>query len=244
MTAGPSTRGKVNDQLMRLLSALAGFSKRRSRRNLYPWLHETIAAYQIGQLSQVLNIGAGGEISDELARAGIHATAVDIDPERHPDILGNIETLEPFADNAVDAIFCLEVLEHVSRPHAAAQAIHRVLRPGGLVIGSTPFLLGIHDQPHDYYRYTCHGLSHIFSGFEQLDLRERNGYFAAAAVLITRRFAVGTSRERKLAGLLCPILLLLSFTLEALDTILPSKDGTTGYFFVFRKTGPSAIANS
>jgi len=117
-----------------------------------------------------LNIGAGGDIAGELARAGIHATAVDIDPERNPDVLASIETLEPFADNTVDAIFCIEVLEHVSLPHAAAGAIHRVLRPGGLVIGSTPFLLGIHDQPRDYYRYTSHGLDHIFSGFQQLAL--------------------------------------------------------------------------
>lgn len=220
---------------MGLLDALARFSKRRSRRNLYPWLHETIAAHRLGQAGSVLNIGAGGEIADALARNGIRASAVDIDPARRPDLLADIETLESIGDGTVDAIFCLEVLEHVARPEAAAATLRRVLRPGGLLVGSTPFLHGIHDQPHDYYRYTSHGLRHLFSNFEPLDLRARNGYFAAVAVLITRRFAVGTVAERRRAALLCPILLPLSLVLEALDWIFPANDGTTGYFFVFRK---------
>jgi SAM-dependent methyltransferase len=198
-------------------------------------LREAIAAHRIGQAARVLNIGAGGEIAHELARGGLTATAVDIDPARRPDMVADIQSLEPIADGTVDAIFCLEVLEHVGRPEAAAAAIRRVLRPGGLLIGSTPFLLGIHDSPHDYYRYTLHGLRHLFNSFETLELRERNGYFSAAAVLITRRFAVGSAAERRMAALLCPVLLLLSFALEALDWVFPARDGTTGYVFVFRK---------
>lgn len=224
---------------MGILDALARFSKLRSRRNLYVWLHEAITAYGLRQAGSVLNIGAGGEIADALARDGVRATAVDIDPARRPDLLASIEALESIGDGTVDAIFCLEVLEHVARPEAAAAAIRRVLRPGGLLVGSTPFLHGIHDQPHDYYRYTSHGLRHLFSAFELLDLRARNGYFSAVAVLITRRFAVGTLAQRRLAALLCPVLLPLSFALDALDWIFPAEDGTTGYFFVFRKPADS-----
>lgn len=220
---------------MGVLDALARFSKRRSRRNLYPWLHETIAAHRLAQASRVLNIGAGGEIAEALARGGVRATTVDVDPARGPDMVADLETLEAIRDGTVDAVFCLEVLEHVRRPEAAAAAILRVLRPGGLLVGSTPFLLGIHDSPRDYYRYTSHGLRHLFGAFEALDLRERNGYFAAAAVLLARRFAIGTAAERRRAALLSPFLLPLAFALEALDWVLPSRDGTTGYFFVFRK---------
>jgi len=220
---------------MGLPDALARFSKRRSRRNLYAWLHEAIAVHRVAQAGRVLNIGAGGEIADALARDGVHAVTIDVDPGRHPDVLDNVETLAAVENDTVDALFCLEVLEHVARPDAAAATIHRVLRPGGLLIGSTPFLLGIHDAPHDFYRYTSHGLRHLFGSFEPIDLRARNGYFAAAAVLITRRFAVGTGAQRQRAALLSPILLPLAFAVEALDRVLPSADGTTGYFFVFRK---------
>ncbi len=218
-----------------LLDALAQFSKRRSRRNLYPWLRATIAAHGLGPAARVLNVGAGGEIAAQLARGGIRATAIDVDPARKPDLVADLETLEPIADNSMEAVFCLEVLEHVARPEAAAAAIRRVLRPGGLLIGSTPFLLGIHDSPRDYYRYTSHGLRQLFSAFETLEISERNGYFSAAAVLVTRRFAIGSPAQRRLAALLSPVLLVLSFALEALDRIFPASDGTTGYVFVFRK---------
>ena len=224
---------------MGLLDALMGFSKRRSRRNLYPWLRQALATHRVKDAGKVLNIGAGGEVAEELSRAGVRATAVDIDPARRPDVLADLETLEPIADASVDAIICLEVLEHVRRPEAASAALRRVLRPGGVLIGSTPFLLGIHDSPHDYYRYTSFGLRHLFGAFETVELRERNGYFAAAAVLIARRFAVGSTPERRRAALLSPILIALVYALEALDRVLPSPEGSTGYFFVFRKPAAS-----
>ncbi len=220
---------------MGLLDALRGFSKRRSRRNLYPWLHEAIDAHRVGEASRVLNVGAGGEVADALARAGVRATAIDIDAARGPDLVADLETLTEIGDGSVDAVICLEVLEHVRRPEAAAAAIRRVLKPGGLLIGSTPFLLGIHDSPHDYYRYTSFGLRHLFGAFETVELKARNGYFAATAVLIARRFAVGSVSERTRAALLSPFLLMLVYALEALDRILPSTEGSTGYFFVFRK---------
>jgi SAM-dependent methyltransferase len=225
--------------MMSLLDALVRYSKRRSRRNLYPWLQAKIAEHGVAHALQVLNIGAGGEVAGEIARAGVRASAIDIDPARRPDRLGSVEELDGVADETIDVVFCLEVLEHVGRPDAAAAAIRRVLKPGGLLIGSTPFLLGIHDAPHDYYRYTAHGLRRLFRDFETLHLAERNGYFSAAAVLITRRFAVGTLAERRRAALLSPLLLALSMALEALDRLLPSQDGTTGYVFVFRKPAAS-----
>jgi len=227
---------------MSLLDTLMAYSKRHSRRHMYAWLRGTIAAHGLAQAGQLLNVGASGEIAGELARAGVRALSIDIDPARNPDRIADVETLQGIADGTVDAVFCLEVLEHVARPDAAAAAILRVLRPGGLLVGSTPFLLGIHDAPHDYYRYTSFGLRRIFGAFETLDLRERNGYFSAAAVLVTRRFAVGTVTERRRAALLSPLLIALQLALEFLDWLLPLRDGTTGYVFVFRK--PEAAARS
>lgn len=222
---------------MGLLDALARYSKRRSRRNLYPWLRAKLGEHHVARAAKVLNIGSGGEIGDEVARAGVRATSVDIDPARRPDHLGSVEDLKGVGEETIDVVLCLEVLEHVARPEAAAAAIRRVLKPGGLLIGSTPFLLGIHDAPHDYYRYTAHGLRRLFRDFEPLELDERNGYFSSAAVLLTRRFAAGSLAERKRAALLSPLLVPLSMALEGLDRIFPSKDGTTGYVFVFRKPG-------
>jgi SAM-dependent methyltransferase len=48
----------------------------------------------------------------------------------------------------------MDVLEHVARPGALVRELSRVLRPGGTLLSGTPFLYWLHEQPHDYYRYT------------------------------------------------------------------------------------------
>ena len=44
----------------------------------------------------------------------------------------------PFPDDSFDLAICIEVLEHLFAPHAAAAEIQRVLRPGGVLVASVP----------------------------------------------------------------------------------------------------------
>ncbi|MBK8399873.1 MAG: methyltransferase domain-containing protein [Propionivibrio sp.] len=212
------------------------FAKSRSRVNLYEWITEAVADWPMLAGAKLLTIGAGGEIGEHLATLGLSTCSVDIDPSRQPDIVASIEDLSPIADSSVDGIFCLEVLEHVANPQAAVDSVMRVLKPGGKIIGSTPFLLGIHDAPHDYYRFTEHGLRYLFSEFEVLRLKPRNGYMEGVAVLLYRRFVTGTPNQRRRSVLLGPIIVLFGLILELLGRLLPAEDGTTGYFFVIRKS--------
>jgi SAM-dependent methyltransferase len=224
------------DALVQSLARRLGcFSKQRSRKNLYAWLREVVDEYGMANLGRVVNIGAGGEVANLLDQAGVKPLSIDIDQARNPDLVADVGDLSALGDSTVDGVICIEVLEHVKHPHLAVRELHRVLKPGGVIVGSTPFLLGIHDQPADYFRYTRFGLQLLFTSFEAVVLRERNGYFAATAVLVLRRFVIGTPREKTLALWLSPILISLVYIFEILNRVLPTTDGTTGYFFVFRK---------
>lgn len=44
----------------------------------------------------------------------------------------------PLAPESLDAILCLDVLEHLTDPHAVLSGLHRYLKPGGVVICSIP----------------------------------------------------------------------------------------------------------
>lgn len=210
-------------------------SKHKSRQNLYAWITEAVKTDAIRNARTLINIGAGGEVAKLLNDLNIQVRSLDVDPKRQPDIVANVESMDQIANSSVDVVFCIEVLEHVTHPETAVAEIKRILRPGGTLIGSTPFLLGIHDPPGDYYRFTKHGLRYLFASYDEVSLRERNGYFAAIAALIYRRFALDAPLGG-LAWLKVPIMLILAIALEQLNYFFPSSDGTSGYFFVFRKS--------
>lgn len=74
-----------------------------------------------------------------------------------PDVFADASRL-PLHDSSVDTVLLLEVLEHLRHPAHSLSEIARVLRPGGELLLTLPFLYPVHDAPHDYQRYTCHGL--------------------------------------------------------------------------------------
>lgn len=67
----------------------------------------------------------------------------------------------PFKDGAFDIVLCTEVLEHVREPSVVLSEIHRVLKKGGALVMTTPLLVPLHEEPHDYFRYTSHGLKYL-----------------------------------------------------------------------------------
>jgi len=82
----------------------------------------------------------------------------------------------PFANGVFDAIICTEVLEHVPRPSELASEVARVITPGGLLIVTVPFLHGLHEIPHDYFRFTQWGLRALLEDeFEILAIEARGG---------------------------------------------------------------------
>jgi SAM-dependent methyltransferase len=134
----------------------------------------------------------------------------------------------PIAGACVDAVVCLEVLEHLERPNAALAEFARVLKPDGRLLLSVPFLYPIHDAPHDYQRLTEHGLRRDLenAGFE-LSRLERQGHAVRAAGLLLSLALVGGLhvRRRWYDYLLAPFALagVLSVNLvcAALALILP-----------------------
>lgn len=77
----------------------------------------------------------------------------------------------PLADGAVDAILCRQVLEHAERPRELLAEAARVLRPGGLLGGSTSQLEPYHSR--STANPTPYGLARLLedAGLEVAELR-------------------------------------------------------------------------
>jgi len=64
----------------------------------------------------------------------------------------------PFESRSFDSAFCSQVLEHVFDPDRFIAEIVRVLKPGGTLLLTVPFVWDEHEQPWDYARYSSFGL--------------------------------------------------------------------------------------
>lgn len=60
----------------------------------------------------------------------------------------------PFADGEFDTIILSDVLEHIPTPDHLCAEMARSLSVGGKLIMNVPFYYWLHEEPHDYYRYT------------------------------------------------------------------------------------------
>jgi SAM-dependent methyltransferase len=85
----------------------------------------------------------------------------------------------PLQDGSIDFVLCTETLEHVARPDRVLAEFGRVLKPGGALALSVPFLHPVHQAPHDYFRYTPHGLDHLLrrAGLLASHVDTAGGYF-------------------------------------------------------------------
>jgi len=131
---------------------------------------QPVAKYLSGRM---LNAGSGSrDITDFLHRNGVtDLTSYDISSDDPSVILGPIEAM-PFDDASFDSALCNAVLEHIIDPERAMAELARVVRKGGHIVATVPFLQPYHPCPGDYRRYTADGLAQLGrnAGLELLEL--------------------------------------------------------------------------
>jgi len=88
----------------------------------------------------VLDIGARDRGLCRVLPEDVRYQGIEIDPAfARPDVLiHDISQGIPFPSGSYDFVFCLEVLEHLPNPFGTLSEIHRVLKPGGVLIVSVP----------------------------------------------------------------------------------------------------------
>ncbi len=104
------------------------------------------------------------------------------------DIVSDITAI-PEPDNAFDIVLCTEVLEHVPHPEAALRELVRLVKPGGELILTAPFVSFTHFAPYHF----CTGFSRYFHGdqlaacgLEILEMTPNGGFFDFVAQEVRR----------------------------------------------------------
>ncbi|HFU76307.1 MAG TPA: class I SAM-dependent methyltransferase [Arcobacter sp.] len=104
---------------------------------------------------------------------------LNIDEDTNPDYLCSADSI-PVEDEHFDMVLLCEVLEHLENPEEVLNEAQRVLKKGGRVIISMPFLNAIHADPYDYQRWTDFKFQAELkkSGFSNIDIVPMGSVFA------------------------------------------------------------------
>lgn len=182
-------------------------------RNLIQDLAISIKEYANGK---VLDVGCGNKPYESLFNGIItNYTGCDVIQSSlsKVDVICEATSLA-FEDNQFDTVFSTQVIEHVSDPFKMVTELHRVLKPGGILILSAPFCWELHEEPYDFYRYSKYGLRFMLEnhGFELSKLVANGGKWAAVGQMNLNIIYSSFSRKNILTKLLKALFINLKFT--------------------------------
>jgi len=165
----------------------------------FVFVPERIPLFQaaIGRGKRVLDLGCrsgaltrhfleGNELVGLDVDAAALAKASDLGIE---PVQANVEEPLPFEDASFDAVVAGELFEHLQFPDALVAEIARVLRPGGVLVGSVPnafrlqgrlrFLLGRapEDDPTHLQMFSPAAMRDLLGGFEDVRLEFVGGRY-------------------------------------------------------------------
>lgn len=104
------------------------------------------------------------------------------------DIVADTHSL-PFAAESFDCLFASEVLEHLRSPDLFRNEAIRVLRKGGKLILTVPFLFHKHGDPYDYWRPTDYAIQELLKDFRRIEIKPLGNTFHVVSDLITTAFS-------------------------------------------------------
>jgi SAM-dependent methyltransferase len=165
---------------------------------------------------------------------------IGVDFVEYPDVtvVADLTKEIPLANASADIVVLSNTLEHIPDPRVTLRECMRILKPGGTIIGTVPFLVQMHQIPYDFNRYTIYQLQALLadSGFGSIEVVPLGKLIDAYATLGLKMLAHMPNRWLRL-----PFRIVRYVEIKGLRLFfghLPATDKfTEGYGFVGIKRG-------
>jgi len=159
-------------------------------------------------------------------------TYVNIDKSRNPDIQASADNI-PVEASSFDIALMGELLEHVENPLSVLKEAKRILKPGGKILATVPFMYPLHGDPDDFARYTGPFWQKAAqeAGFSDIEIEMQGSMPAVAALMIQHLFRARGVSWRPIQNSLVRCLMWLDRRTE--NELL--KSWTTGFGLTLTK---------
>lgn len=183
----------------------------------FVFVPERIPLFQaeIGRGKRVLDLGCRSGALTRHFLDGNEVVGLDVDraalakaeARGIQPVQANVEEPLPFEDASFDAVVAGELFEHLQFPDALVAEIQRVLRPGGVIVGSVPnayrlqgrlrFLLGRapEDDPTHLHMFSSADVRGLLAEFEDVRLSFVGGRYRRLHARLLARDLVFSARR-------------------------------------------------
>ncbi len=173
-----------------MISNKVSKSFRPGRSNAYYFirnaLYKKIRQYAPQLGGRLLDFGCGSKPYHSLFTEVSEYIGLDYEGQGHSHANENVDVFYdgkkiPFPDESFDSVFSSEVIEHIFNLEEIIPEIRRVMKKGGKILITCPFVWNEHEVPADYARYTHFALKHLMekNGFDVL-VQDKTGDFVMA----------------------------------------------------------------
>lgn len=184
----------------------------------------------------ILDLGAGGAPFREILARFERVIGIDFYPYRHVALVSDLTKPLPLKSATIDIVFMSNVLEHIPTPIELLSECCRILKPGGYIVATVPFLVSIHRAPYDFHRYTNFMLERMLreAGFKEIKV-EPLGSPLHVYETIQRQFFSKIPETRRARLWKKTALWIFYFFGKFLGPLPPHPAYTQGYGFYAKK---------
>jgi SAM-dependent methyltransferase len=182
----------------------------------------------------VLDLACGQEpsyrrILDLKNSEKVRLVGIDYNPALRPTIVANLIHSIPFKDATADVAIVSGFLHISPDPKESLKEVKRILKPGGCLILTVPFVFQYTPEPTDYWRFTEEGLSWLLynAGFTDFEIVPVGNRFSAVA------FLLGPFLRPR--WIVAPLVYLLCLFLDRIVTYFKLRPCPIGYVVLARK---------